>query len=527
MAEYSITKKAGVVSLLTIVSRISGFLRDATISHIFGAGWLTDAFMIAFTIPNMFRRLLAEGALSIAFVPVFSRYSVTRTKEEYQTLLDSTLSLLSLITGVVVLLGIVFSPLIIKFFAPGFADQQYDLAVLLNRLMFPYLFFISLTSFFIGVLYSKNSFAVPATSQIELNLVMILCALLLHSIFDLSIISLAIGVLIGGLLQLVTQAYYGIRQNFYVPSFVWNPDHPDVKKMMRLMLPATAGIAIYQVNLMVSRAFASLIEDGTVTYIYLSDRIFELPLGIFAVAIATVSLPALSEYYTRRELTKFRETISKAIRSTMFISIPAMFGVLALNLPIISYLFQHGRFSFENTVACAPVVFNAILGLFAVSKTRILVQAFYAMGDIKAPVWIAFLSFLINIIFSLLFIYAIHLGGSGLTMANTISNIFNSTILSIVLYKKIGDYEVKRILTTIIKTTVASTVMFVCIFKVSDLGVWSTAGNYHLKTAYLLGAILVGIIVFGLISYLLKIEEMGYSLNAIKNRLNRHDKETK
>ncbi len=522
MADYSITKKAGVVSLLTVVSRISGFFRDATISHIFGAGWLTDAFMIAFTIPNMFRRLLAEGALSIAFVPVFSKYSATRSREDYQELLSSTLSLLSLITGVVVLIGIVFSPQIIRLFAPGFENQQFELAVFLNRLMFPYLFFISLTSFFIGVLYSKKSFAVPATSQIELNLVMILCAVLLYRFFNMRIVSLAIGVLTGGFLQLLTQAYYGTKQKYYIPSLRWNPSHPDVKKMMKLMLPATAGIAIYQINLMVSRALASLIEDGTVTYIYLSDRIFELPLGIFAVAIATVSLPALSEYYAKSEIDNFRKTISKSLRSTMFISIPAMFGVLALNLPIISFLFQHGKFTYENTVSCAPIVFNAMLGLFAVSGTRISVQAFYATGDIKSPVWIAFFAFIVNLIFSLMFIYIFHLGGGGLTMANTISNIFNFLILSIVLFKKIGDYEIRRILTTIVKTTIASSVMFLSIFWASGLKVWSTAGNYHIKTLYLFGAIFLGMLIFSITAYLLKIEEMRYSVEALKKRFNKH-----
>jgi len=519
MSEYNITRKASVVSLLTVVSRVSGFLRDTTISHIFGAGIMTDAFVVAFTIPNMFRRLLAEGALSIAFVPTFTRYSATKTKTEYQELLSSTLSLLSVITGTVVILGIIFSPQIINLFAPGFTGDQYTVAVLMNRLMFPYLFFISLTSFFIGILYSQKSFAIPATSQIELNLVIALAAIFLYKFFDIPILSLTVGVLFGGFLQLYTQAHYTIRKAYYRPSVRWNPSHQDVKNMMKLMLPATAGIAIYQVNLMVSRALASLITNGTVTYIYLADRIFELPLGIFAVAIATVSLPALSEYHAKSEIGNFKNLISKSIRSTLFVCIPAMFGVLALNIPIISYLFQHGKFTYQNTLECAPITFYALLGLFAVSGTRNIVQGFYAMGDVKTPVKIAFLSFVINFLFALTLMNP--LGGGGLTLANTISNTFNFLALGYILYRRIGDYEIGKIITTIVKTTIASSIMFLSIFKVSHLGIWSLGGNYGMKTIYLFGAIFVGMLVFGLSAYILKIEEIRYSIDKLKDRFRR------
>ena len=516
MSDYSITKKASVVSLLTIVSRISGFLRDTTISHIFGAQVMTDAFVVAFTIPNMFRRLLAEGALSIAFVPTFSRYSATKTKKEYQELLSSTLSILSVITGTVVILGILFSPQIISLFAPGFTGEQYRVAVLMNRLMFPYLFFISLTSFFIGVLYSQKSFAIPATSQIELNLVIALAAISLYRFFDIPILSLTVGVLLGGFLQLYTQAHYTIKKGYYTLTLKWNPSHPDVKNMMNLMMPATAGIAIYQVNLMVSRALASLITNGTVTYIYLADRIFELPLGIFAVAIATVSLPALSEYYAKKEIEDFKRLISRALRSTLFVCIPAMFGLLALNVPVISYLFQHGRFTYQNTLECAPVMFYALLGLFAVSGTRNIVQGFYAMGDVKTPVWIAFVSFTINFLCGLALMSP--LGGGGLTLANTISNTFNFLALGYILYRRIGDYEILRIVTTIVKTVIASLIMYLSIFKVSHLRIWSMSGNYGLKTLYLFGAILAGMLVFALCAYLLRIEEMRISIDKLKDR---------
>lgn len=519
MADYSITKNAGVVSILTVFSRISGFIRDTTISHIFGAGTTTDAFVVAFVIPNMFRRLLAEGALSIAFVPTFSRYSATKSNDEYQNLLSSTITLLATIAGLVVLLGITFSPIIVRLFSPGFTIEQHQLAVNLNRIMFPYLFFISLTSFFIGVLYSKKSFAVPATSQIELNIVMALSAIIFHKFFEVPIYSLALGVIAGGLLQFITQAYYAIRRGYYKVRFKWEPSHPDVKKMMVLMLPATAGIAIYQLNLLVSKALASLISNGTVTYIYLSDRIFELPLGIFAVAIATVSLPIISERYAKNEIAEFKELISKSIRSAIFICTPATFGVLALNIPIISYLFQHGKFTHENTLECAPIAFNALLGLIAVSGTRNITPAYYAMQDIKTPVIIAFISFFVNLAFSLILIGP--LGGSGLTLANTISNTFNFIALGYVLYKKIGDYQIKSIIITIIKSLIASLIMYLAIFKVSSLEIWAKQGDYGIKSLYLFGAIILGAILFMILAYLLKIEEMRYTFERLRAKIKR------
>jgi putative peptidoglycan lipid II flippase len=519
MAKDSISRSAGIVSALTIVSRISGFIRDTTISHIFGAGAVTDAFVVAFIIPNMFRRLLAEGALSIAFVPTFSSYNSTKTNEEYQDLLSCTLSLLTIITSVVVLLGIVFSPQIVSLFSPGFSAEQHHLTVILNRLMFPYLLFISLTSFFIGVLYSKKSFAVPATSQIELNIIIALSAIFLHKFFSVPVYSLAFGVLLGGMIQLITQAHFAIKRGYYSIQLKWNPSHPDVKRMMLLMLPATAGIAIYQLNLMVSKALASLISKGTVTYIYLSDRIFELPLGVFAVAIATVSLPLLSEYYAKNEIENFKSTISRTLRSALFVCIPAMFGVLALNVPIISYLFQHGKFTFENTLECAPIAFNSLLGIFAVSGTRNITPAYYAMQDIKTPVIIAFISFLINLLFSLLLIGP--LGGRGLTLANTISNTFNFFALGYVLYRKIGNFELKKIFITIFKTSVASIIMYAAIYKISLLEIWAKSGRYGTKSLYLFGAIISGILVFSIASYILKIEEMRYSIDKIKERFKR------
>ncbi len=517
MSGYSIARNASVVSLLTILSRVSGFIRDTTISHIFGAGAITDAFVVAFVIPNMFRRLLAEGALSIAFVPTFSHYNSTKSKEEYQNLLSATLSLLSIITAAVVLFGIMFSPLIVKLFSPGFPPEQHILSVKLNRIMFPYLFFISLTSFFIGVLYSKKSFAVPSTSQIELNVVIALSAIFLNKFFDVPVYSLATGVIIGGLLQLITQAYYAIKKEYYVLKFKWEPSHPDVKKMLKLMLPATAGIAIYQLNVLVSKALASLISNGTVTYIYLSDRIFELPLGVFAISIATVSLPVLSEYYAKNDTKEFKNTISISIRSSIFICIPAMLGVLALNIPIISYLFQHGRFTYENTIECAPIVFNALLGLFAVSGTRNITPAYYAMHDIKTPVIIAFISFFINLFSSLILINL--LGGSGLTLANTISNTFNFVALGYVLYRKIGNYHIQKILVTTIKTLIASLVMFSSIFWVSSFDIWTQYGRYGVKTILLSIAILSGMLIFAIFAYILRIEEMQYFIDRVRNKM--------
>ncbi|MBI5525833.1 MAG: murein biosynthesis integral membrane protein MurJ, partial [Deltaproteobacteria bacterium] len=451
-----IARSAGGVGAITMASRIAGFLRDAVVSHLFGAGAVTDAFNIAFTIPNLFRRLLAEGALSIALVPVFSQYEATKTETERKRLHDSTLSAMAAVLAVVTVAGVVLSPLVVKLFAPGFLRDQFALAVKLNRIMFPYLFCVGIASFFVAIMNARKSFLLPASSPIVLNFAIIACAIGLHYFLHPPIMALALGVFAGGVLQAVLMFTAAGRAG-YRPSPRWEPGHPDVKKMALLLLPATLGIAIYQINVMVSRALASFLPKASITYIYLSDRLFELPLGVFAVAVATVSLPALSEMSAKKEWDRYRDTISFAMRLTLFICVPAMVGLMVLRVPVISLLFQHGAFTAKNTAECAAVVLTALAGIWAVAGTRNLAQGFYALKDTKTPVKVAFWAFVVNAACSLLLMSP--LGAPGLTLANSISSAFNFLALAWLLSRKVGGWGQRRVATSGLKSLAAALMM--------------------------------------------------------------------
>ncbi|MFA6032375.1 MAG: murein biosynthesis integral membrane protein MurJ [Myxococcota bacterium] len=519
MSEKSkLTRSASGVGAMTMVSRITGFLRDAVVSYIFGAGAVTDAFNIAFTIPNLFRRLLAEGTLSIALVPVFSSYETTRSAGEKKRLYDATLSLMFAALFVVTVLGVIFSPYVVKLFAPGFVADQLDLAVMLNRVMFPFLLLVGLTSFFIATLYAKRSFMVPAVAPILLNVSQIIAAVALCRLVDPPILGLAAGVLAGGAMQLLFESVAAGRMG-YMPGLRWEPSHADVKKMLMLMVPATLGIAIYQINVMVSRALASFLPKASITYIYLSDRLLELPLGVFAVAVATVSLPALSAMAARADWASFRKTISFAVRLTMFICIPAMAGLMVLRVPVISLLFQHGEFNARNTMECSAVVFTGLMGIWSVAGARNLAQAFYALNDTKTPVKAAFISFVVNLLCSLALMKP--LGAPGLTLANSVSSAANFFVLAYMLDRKTGGWGGAEAAGSALKSFVAAAVMAAAIYPVSTMEIWLAHGHFMLKAAILFGTITGGCVVYALAAYFMKQPELHSALEKVKGRLRR------
>lgn len=513
-----ITRSAGGVSAITMVSRVTGFLRDAVASHLFGAGAVTDAFNIAFTIPNLFRRLLAEGALSIAFVPVFAEYEATKDGAAKQRLYDAVFSVMAVVLLVVSLFGVVFSPAIVKLFAPGFTAGQLQLAVLLNRVMFPFLLLVGLTSFFIATIYARKAFLFPAVAPILLNIAQIALAIGLFLVVDPPILGLALGVLAGGVLQLVVEAG-AARAGGYRPALRWEPNHPDVKRMALLLAPATLGIAIYQINVMVSRALASFLPKASITYIYLSDRLFELPLGVFAVAVATVSLPTLAAMAAKEEWDRYRETIAFAVRLTLFICIPAMAGLMVLRVPVVSLLFQHGAFTPENTVECAAVVLTALMGIWAVAGTRNVAQAFYAVKDTRTPVKVAAAAFAVNALCSVALMGP--LGAPGLTLANSISSAFNFLALGFLLSKKVGGWGGRGVAWSALKSLVAALAMAAAVWPFSRLDLWLAPGRYVEKSCLLLAAVAAGTVVYVAAAFALRQPELHAALDKVRRRVGR------
>ena len=322
--EKSVSRAAGVVGVYTFLSRILGLIRDMVLAALFGSGMAADAFFVAFRIPNLLRRLFAEGSLTIAFIPVFTEYLTTRTKKDAFDLARIVLTLLTLILVIVTVLGVLFSPWIVRIQAFGFGGSgvKYDLTVLLTRITFPYIFFISIVAFFMGVLNSLRHFASPAAAPIFLNVGIIGAAYFISPSLPDPIVGVAVGVLIGGILQVCLQIPWIVKKGLKLfPR--WQPNHPAVKKIGLLMLPAIFGSAVYQLNSYIGTLLASFLAEGSVSWLYYADRLVQFPLGVFAIAISTAALPSLSTQAAKKDLEQFGDILSHALRMVFFITVPA------------------------------------------------------------------------------------------------------------------------------------------------------------------------------------------------------------
>lgn len=338
-----ILKAAGVLGSATILSRIMGMVRDMVTSRLFGAGMATDAFFAAFQIPNLLRRFFAEGALTAAFVPTFSETLVQEGEERARELANLCFTLLTIVIGLVTILGIVFSPLIVRLMFPGFSATpgKFELTVVLNRVMFPYLFFISLVALCMGILNTLRHFFTPAISTVFLNIAMIVCALALRPFYQYPITALAVGVLVGGLIQLGLQVPVLWRMGYPIrPRFGFN--HPKLKKIALLMLPATLGVGVYYLNITVGNILASLLPQGSVSYLYYAQRLFEFPQGVFTVSVAQAVLPTMSRQAAEGNLIDMKDSLNYGVRLTLFITIPSLVGLVVCAEPLMALLFMGG-----------------------------------------------------------------------------------------------------------------------------------------------------------------------------------------
>jgi putative peptidoglycan lipid II flippase len=518
-----VAKAAGVVGLATMLSRIFGLIRDMVVAGIFGAGLVTDAFIAAFRIPNLLRRLLAEGSLTVSFVPVFTEYLKQRTREEALELANVVFTALSVVLVVVSVAGVVFSPFIVTMMAPGFLKNpgQYELTVLLNRFMFPYIFFISLVALCMGILNSLRHFAAPALSPVVLNIAMILATLLLKDFFGEPIYALALGVMIGGVLQLAMQWPFLIKMGVRLkPDFHFR--HAGLKRIGLLMLPASFGAAIYQINVLIGTILASLLPKGSVSYLYYADRIVELPLGVFAIAVGTAALPSFSAQVARGEFADFKKTISFSLRLILFITVPATVALVALRVPILSVLFQRGAFDAASTIQTAAALLYYTLGLWAFSVIRIIVSAFYSLQDARVPMKAAVVALIVNVACSLVLMSPMQHGG--LALATSIASAVNVIMLGIILKKRIGSYLNREFYLSLGKISAASMVMWGAIMVVEIVLPWQITGPFQDRLIFLVGSISVGMATFFVMSWLLNCAEMVMVIQTIKSKLGRSDK---
>ncbi len=428
-------RSTAVVGGFTLISRILGFLRDVLFARLFGADSGTDAFFVAFKIPNFLRRLFAEGAFANAFVPVFAEYRAQRPHSAARDLVAHVAGTLGGITLALSLLGIAAAPLLILVFAPGFwaEPDQRALAADLLRLTFPYLFFIALVALAGAVLNSVRHFAVPAFTPVLLNISLISAALLVAPGFDRPVVALAWGVLLAGLVQLLFQLPFLARAGLLVrPRWGWR--HPGVERVIALMIPALLGTAVVQINLLIDTIIASFLVAGSVSWLYYSDRLMEFPLGLFGVALGTVILPHLSQQQAQANQQRFAETLDWALRLTLLIAVPAALGLILLGGPILTTLFEFQAFTGDDTRMARLSLAAYAFGLPAFVAIRVLGPGFYARQDTRTPVRIAIRAMVVNLVLNAAFVIPWALSDqpgahAGLALATALSAWTNAGLL--------------------------------------------------------------------------------------------------
>jgi putative peptidoglycan lipid II flippase len=513
-----ISLATGVLTLATAASRVAGLIRDMVVAAIFGAGMVTDAFFVAFTIPNLLRRFFAEGSLTAAFVPTFTDVLHHEGTDEARRVVRICWTLLLLIMACVTVLGILSSPWLVKLIGYGFTGTAGKLALtdLLNRLMFPYIFFISLVALFAGVLNVSGHFLLPALSPVLLNLAIIGSALVLAPRLDEPVMALAYGVLLGGVIQFAMQVPVLYRHGYDLkPDF--NFRHSAVVRIVKLMLPGILGVAIYQINVVVTRLMASFLQEGSVSWLYYGQRLFEFPQGVFVVSLAQAVLPTMSRQASAEDLDGFRESLRFALILIMLVTIPAAVGLVLCNQAVYSLFFMRGSFSAYDVSQSAMALAWYAPGLLFVGISRVAVPCFYAMKDTRTPVMISFWTLLVNVLAGLLLMQL--MGHAGLALALTIASVFNALILIVLLAKRLGKLDVSGIF----KTTLRSLPGLLCMAIVVALMLgqidWLTDGPFLPRFALLCAAVVSGAMIYAAGLWVFGVREIQQAWSMIAGRL--------
>ncbi|MCE5182159.1 MAG: murein biosynthesis integral membrane protein MurJ [Betaproteobacteria bacterium] len=424
----NLLKALAAVGSMTLISRILGFVRDTIIARVFGAGLYSDAFFVAFKIPNLLRRLFAEGAFSQAFVPILAEYKTRRGHDATRDLVDHVATLMALILLAVTVIGVLAAPLLIYVSAPGFAavPSKFDLTVQLLRLTFPYIFFISLVSLAGGVLNTYSKFSIPAFTPVLLNLSFIGCALWLAPYFNPPVLALGVAVLLGGLLQLGFQLPHLARIGL-LPRFRLNLKDEGVWRILKQMGPAVFGVSISQISLLINTIFASFLITGSVSWLYYADRLMEFPTGILGVALGTILLPSLARHYADESTDEYSRLLDWGLRLTLLLALPSALALALLAVPLISTLFYYGQFTLNDLWMTREALLAYSLGLVGLIMVKVLAPGFYARQNIRTPVKIALFTLLMTQLMNLAFIW--HFKHAGLALSIGLGACVNASLL--------------------------------------------------------------------------------------------------
>jgi putative peptidoglycan lipid II flippase len=479
------------VSGLTLVSRILGFARDFIIARSFGAGLATDAFFVAFRLPNLLRRLFAEGAFSQAFVPVLAEHKNRVGEEETRTLIDGAATLLFLALVATAALGIAVAPIVVYLTAPGFAADpaKFDLTVTMLRITFPYIVFISLVAFAAGVLNTWHRFSVPAITPALLNVSFIVGALFFAERFDPPVVVLAWAVFAGGVLQLALQIPFLVRMGL-LPRWRLDFSHPGVRRILKLMAPAAFGVSISQISLVINTIFASYLQTGSVSWLYYADRLMEFPSGMLGVALGTILLPSLSKYHADANHEEYARLLDWGLRVTVLLAVPSAVALAVLALPLITALFHYGRFSAEDAWMTRQALMAYSVGLVGIIMVKILAPGFYARQNVVTPVKIGVLTLLATQAMNLIFIGP--LKHAGLALAIGLGACLNAGLLYRVLrkseiYKPVAGWPV-----FLLKVGISVGLMAVVLYFAMGPSAWWLAAGWEKKIPAVMGLVLLG-----------------------------------
>ena len=510
--QRGVVSAVGAIGLATLVSRLLGYVRDMVVAGVFGAGPVTDAFFVAFRIPNLLRRLLAEGALSTAIIPVFSETLARGGQASFARVAQAVAGVGLVALCAVSALGMLLTPWIVAVMAPGWTADAglFDLAVRLTRVMFPYVVLVGLGALAMGALNAHHRFVTAALGPAVLNVGMIAAVLALAAHTTPPILSLAVGVLVGGAGQLLVQLPELRRLGVPLsPSTEWR--HPAVVQIAHRLWPAVFALAAVQITVVVNTLLASLLPSGTVSYLYYADRVMEFPLGVFGIALATAVLPGMSAQAARGEREALRATLRFALRLSAFIAVPATVGLVLLGGPIVRLLFQRGEFGAAEALYTTQALAAYAVGLPAFSATRIVAQTFYALGDTRTPVAVGFASVVVNVLLALALMWPLQ--HAGLALASSLSSYVNLVGLYWLLRRRLGPPGGVELLRSLGRTLGASLVLLLWCWLLSEplAGAWRGPG-------WTLAALAGGVAVYGGAAAVLRAPELRWLLGMARRR---------
>jgi len=512
--QREIVKATGVMGSATFASRILGLIRDIVIAGFFGATAATDAFFLALTIPNLLRRLLGEGTLTASFVPVYTDY-LTHRPHEAPRVVHVTTTITITLLFVLTILGIALSPWIVKLQAPWWNDpEQIKLTVLLTRICFPYLFFIGLVALAMGILNSHRHFFAPAVAPCLLNISIIACVLFLSPKVYPPIVTAALGFALGGLVQLLLQLPF-LKARGITFRLNFNLRHPALRRIALMMAPMMLGIGAYQFNFVISRLLATKLPEGSVSYLFYAFRFFEFPQGIFTIALGVAVLPSFARLVSGGKMEEFTEGVNFSLRIMLFITIPAMVGLIILRVPILNLILQRGDFTYHTTLMTAQALLYYSLSLWAYGGIQVLSRAFYALDEVKTPVTTAIGALIINSLLG--FILMGPLLHAGLALAMSIAAIVNVSLLAFFFHRKTSGLRPRDLAATISKTAVATIPVALVAIFIERGYKWTESGGYVVKIPLLGGGIIAAMALFFLCSYLLRNRELQFLWESIRS----------